>query len=100
VTTDDDDSVSSEAAHADATLAAAVRIAALLESMGVESAVIGAIALAVHGYARATEDVDLGIAVADPFLLGKLGNESRPSSDSRLNTRAPTISMRLAACSR
>ncbi len=40
----------------------------LLEGEGVSPVVIGAVALAAHGYVRATEDVDLGVAVAPPSL--------------------------------
>lgn len=49
----------------DPTLALAAEVAAALESKGVRSAVIGAVALAVRGYPRATEDVDLA-TVTDP----------------------------------
>lgn len=48
------------------TLAAAIHIAGLLEQRGVRCALIGAGALAVHGYARATEDLDVGVVV-EPF---------------------------------
>lgn len=49
----------------DRTLALAAEVAAALEARGVSSAVIGAVALAVRGYPRATEDVDLA-TVTDP----------------------------------
>lgn len=35
----------------------------LLAANNVESAVIGSVALAVHGYVRATRDLDLGVAI-------------------------------------
>ncbi len=49
----------------DRTLALAAEVAAALKGRGVSSAVIGAVALAVRGYPRATEDVDLA-TVTDP----------------------------------
>jgi hypothetical protein len=49
------------------TLEVAERVAAILGSRGVPSAVIGAMALAVHGYVRATRDFDLATHV-HPFL--------------------------------
>jgi hypothetical protein len=53
-------------ASADRTLAVAEQVAALLQAAGVPVALIGAGALAVHGYPRATEDLDLAVS-ADPF---------------------------------
>lgn len=50
----------------DRTLATADRIARLLEEHGVAAAIIGAVACAAHGYARATADVDLA-TYADPM---------------------------------
>lgn len=50
----------------DRTLAVAERLARILEEAGVRSALIGAAALAVHGYPRATADLDLAVAT-DPF---------------------------------
>ncbi|MBI4916670.1 MAG: hypothetical protein HY825_12555 [Acidobacteria bacterium] len=52
--------------HGDRTLDVAAGVARILEDLGVPSALIGAAALAVHGYPRATEDVDLAVAT-DPF---------------------------------
>lgn len=49
----------------DRTLAVAQTITTYLRESGCDSAVIGAIALAFHGYARATQDVDLATHV-DP----------------------------------
>ena len=48
----------------DATLRTAERVAAILAGRNVSSVVVGALALAVHNYPRATEDLDLAIAVA------------------------------------
>src|SRR6478736_4536358 len=47
-------------------------VSAALDERGTRSLVIGAIALAAHGYVRGTEDVDLAIAV-DPKELEALG---------------------------
>ena len=59
----------------DKTLAVAERIAQAARELGLETAVIGAIALAVHGYPRATEDLDLAI-YTDPFTtLRELSNK-------------------------
>lgn len=49
----------------DRTLSVAQVLAASLRETGTDSALIGAIALAFHGYARATQDVDLATH-ADP----------------------------------
>lgn len=48
------------------TLQVAERVSEVLEEHGVSSALIGAMALAAHGYPRMTEDVDLATAT-DPF---------------------------------
>ena len=50
------------------TLEAAERVARVLEAKGVASAVIGAMALAAHGYVRATRDFDLATH-ADPLVV-------------------------------
>ncbi len=47
----------------DATFALAERVAEEAGRLGFECAMIGAAALAVHGYARGTEDIDLAVAV-------------------------------------
>jgi hypothetical protein len=44
----------------------AIRVATILDELGVPSALIGAAALAAHGYPRATVDIDLAVAT-DPF---------------------------------
>jgi hypothetical protein len=46
----------------------AARVALILEGLGVPCALIGAAALAVHGYPRATERIDLAVAT-DPFSV-------------------------------
>jgi hypothetical protein len=43
----------------DRTLLVAAQVAAVAEALGIKTALIGAAALAVHGYARGTEDIDL-----------------------------------------
>ena len=50
------------------TLEVAEKIYGILEKLGVEAAVIGAMALAVHRYVRFTRDFDLAIH-KDPFLV-------------------------------
>ena len=52
--------------RADRTLAIAAEVSAILESLGIPSALIGAAALAVHGYPRATMDLNLAVST-DPF---------------------------------
>lgn len=51
----------------DATLSATLKVATdvlqILRDEGFDAVVIGAVALAVHGYPRATEDLDLAVAV-------------------------------------
>lgn len=61
--------------RAERTLAVAADVAAVLATHGVASAVIGAVALAVHGYVRDTEDFDIATAT-DPFrVLGLVEKE-------------------------
>jgi len=48
---------------ADATLELASKVTGALATQGVETVVIGALAMAAHRYARATEDLDLAVAV-------------------------------------
>jgi len=45
----------------DGVIRAAEEVSGILESRGVGSVVIGAVALAAHGYVRLTEDLDLGV---------------------------------------
>jgi hypothetical protein len=58
------------------TLELAGRVHSALELEGVRCIVIGAVALAAHGYVRSTEDVDLAIAV-DPRALPELADTLR-----------------------
>jgi hypothetical protein len=61
---------------AEETLLAAEKIAATLARAGVDSALIGAVALAAHGYARSTEDLDLATGI-DPSRLDEIADELR-----------------------
>lgn len=73
----------------------AARVAVILDALGAPCALIGAAALAAHGYPRATVDVDLGV-VTDPFttletarrqIADELGVEARlvtPDADDPL----------------
>jgi hypothetical protein len=46
----------------DGVIQTAEQVAGILESRGVDAVVIGAVALAAHGYVRFTEDLDLGVS--------------------------------------
>jgi hypothetical protein len=67
----------------DEVIRAAEEVTGILESRGVGALVIGAVALAAHGYVRFTEDLDLGVntdlgtlnQVADALYAG--GTKSR-----------------------
>ncbi|MEM1033764.1 MAG: hypothetical protein AAGN82_25745, partial [Myxococcota bacterium] len=48
----------------EATLALAHEVLDVLDTHDVQAVVIGALALAVHGYPRATRDLDLGVATS------------------------------------
>ena len=61
----------------DRTLEAVARIAALLDAHGLRTALVGAAALAVHGYSRATENIDIGQATPSLDLLRRCGDEIR-----------------------
>lgn len=58
----------------DQTLALAERVALVAEGLGIASALIGAAALAVHGYTRGTEDIDLATAVPPDTRLQALAH--------------------------
>jgi hypothetical protein len=53
------------------------RVHELLAAKGLQSAVIGSIALALHGYVRATRDLDLGVAVLGFGTLANVAEELR-----------------------
>ncbi len=57
-------------------LALAEKLAHFLARSGVDSALIGAAALAVHRYPRSTEDIDLAVGV-DPRRLEELAQQLR-----------------------
>lgn len=59
------------------TLEVAAEVAALLAERGFRAAVIGAVALAVRGYPRATEDLDLATLVRSLAELGALADALR-----------------------
>ena len=63
-----DGQVSGPDARPERTLEVAARVAMILDGLGVPSALIGAAALAVHGFPRATDNVDLAVAT-DPFTV-------------------------------
>ena len=73
--------------HSDRTLDVASRVALILEELGVPSALIGAAALAAHGYPRATADIDLAVA-ADPFSTLR---EAQRRISTRLSVKAELI---------
>lgn len=58
------------------TLQAAEKIAGILAHQGVESALIGAVALAAHLYPRSTEDLDLAVGV-HPGRLDEIARHLR-----------------------
>ncbi|MCU0656325.1 MAG: hypothetical protein MUF64_14060 [Polyangiaceae bacterium] len=57
-------------------LAVAEKLARFLARSGVESALIGAVALAAHRYPRSTEDIDLAVGM-DPRRLEELAQQLR-----------------------
>lgn len=61
-------------------LSLAERIATAALDLGIETAVIGALALAAHKYVRATQDVDLATAVDVYPLLRELERKLRGTS--------------------
>jgi hypothetical protein len=61
--------------EASAQLALAERVAETAARLGIETALIGAAALAAHDYVRGTEDVDLGSAVDPSTRLTALERE-------------------------
>jgi hypothetical protein len=64
-------------AAADRTLALVERVAAALAREGVDCAIIGSVALAAHGFVRATRDVDLAVLVAPSPTLSRLASALR-----------------------
>lgn len=66
-------------------LSLAMELASELSARGVEPLLIGAAALAVHGYPRFTEDLDFGVAVPPAELRELAGALSAPSREVSLN---------------
>lgn len=62
--------------YAEPTLLAAEKVAAILMRAGIDSVLIGAAALAVHGYPRATQDLDLATCV-EPSRLAAVAPDLR-----------------------
>lgn len=60
----------------DGVIRAAEEVTGVLESRGVGALVIGAVALAAHGYVRFTEDLDLGVNT-DLGTLNQVANALR-----------------------
>lgn len=69
----------------EASLQLAAEVSADCERLGCEVLLIGALALAVHGYPRGTEDVDFAVAVS-PRELARLAHElGRPGLEVTLH---------------
>ena len=68
--------MSSGAGVNEETFGAAERIAEVLQRAHVETAVIGAVALAAHCYPRSTEDLDLAVGV-HPSMLEQIADDLR-----------------------
>lgn len=68
--------MSTELGAGEPTVLAAEKIAEFLARAGVESALIGAAALAAHRYPRSTDDLDLAIGV-DPGRLDEIARDLR-----------------------
>ncbi len=62
--------------YSEPTLLAAEKVAAILARAGIDSVLIGAAALAVHGYPRATQDIDLATYV-EPKRLAAVAPDLR-----------------------
>jgi hypothetical protein len=65
-----------ETPQLDPVLALGAAVVDAARARGVETIVIGAVALAAHGYSRATEDLDLAVAI-DPARLKDLAEGLR-----------------------
>ncbi len=57
-----------EMSRTERTIETAEFVSELLTEMGIDNAVIGAMALGVHGYARGTDDFDLGVIIVQPSI--------------------------------
>lgn len=75
-------------APADPILELLERVADAANTLGIETAVIGAVAMAAHNYVRATADADLGTYI-DPYTeLGQL-RDALAASGLRVELRTP-----------
>ncbi len=59
------------------TLELVARLVAILEERRLPHALVGAAALAAHGYSRATEDIDIGIVTGELQQLQGLATDAR-----------------------
>lgn len=73
-------------ANPDEVIRAAEEVAEILESRGVGAVVIGAVALAAHGYVRFTEDLDLGVNT-DLGTLSRIAEALRTAGFGSLTAR-------------
>lgn len=91
----------------DGVIRAAEEIARIPETRGVGAVVIGAVALAAHGYVRLTEDLDLGVNT-DLDTLRRVAQTLRTSSfdvelrepDGRIRSGVSSMSGARSASSR
>jgi hypothetical protein len=72
----------------DATLALAERVAAAARDLGIETALIGAAALSVHGYTRGTQDLDFAVLV-DPHTQLRALRDALAASGLNCELRLP-----------
>lgn len=63
--------------RASASFEVARSVSALLKANGIDTAVIGSVALAVHGHVRATRDLDLGVSVVAFEPLQRMAGQLR-----------------------
>lgn len=73
---------------ADPTLELLERVAGVAKTLGIETAVIGAVAMAAHNYVRATADADLGTYV-DPYTDLVRLRDALAASGLRVELRTP-----------
>ena len=81
------------------TLQVAERVHEVLQAEDISSAVIGALALAVHGYIRSTRDLDLATHT-NPFHKFPVVRKALEKARLHAEVRMPTPMIRWAASSR